>query len=102
MWPWKRKLDKEKSKHVGLAQQNGFGPTFFCRGCQGWYKVEYNLTPAVDWLDSLIGLGELLLLKYLSWFVRKVPNNNNNNNNLLFIFSNKNNNVLQKKSNFLL
>jgi hypothetical protein len=41
---------------------------------------EYNLTPAVDWLDSLIGLGELLLLEYLGWFVKKVPNNNNNNN----------------------
>jgi hypothetical protein len=58
-----RKLDKEKSKHAGLAQQNGFGPAFFRRGCQGWYyKAEYNLTPAVGWLDSLIGLGELLLL----------------------------------------
>jgi hypothetical protein len=29
MWPWKRKLDKEKSKHAGLAQQNGFGPALF-------------------------------------------------------------------------
>jgi hypothetical protein len=23
MWPWKRKLDEEKLKHIGLAQQNG-------------------------------------------------------------------------------
>jgi hypothetical protein len=27
MWPNKRKLDEEKSKHASLAQQNGFGPT---------------------------------------------------------------------------
>jgi hypothetical protein len=25
MWPWKLKLDDEKSKRAGLAQQNGFG-----------------------------------------------------------------------------
>jgi hypothetical protein len=25
--PINRNLDKEKSKHVGLAQQNGFGPS---------------------------------------------------------------------------
>ncbi len=28
MWPYKLKLDDEKSKHAGLAQQNGFGPAF--------------------------------------------------------------------------
>ncbi len=28
MWPCKSKLDEEKSKHVDLAQQNGFGPAF--------------------------------------------------------------------------
>jgi hypothetical protein len=28
MWPCKSKLDQEKSKCVGLVQQNGFGPTF--------------------------------------------------------------------------
>jgi hypothetical protein len=28
MWPCKSKLDEEKSKCVGLAQQNGFGRTF--------------------------------------------------------------------------
>jgi hypothetical protein len=27
MWPSKLKLDEEKLKHAGLAQQNGFGPT---------------------------------------------------------------------------
>ncbi len=26
MWPCKRKLDEEKWKHAGLAQQNSFGP----------------------------------------------------------------------------
>jgi hypothetical protein len=25
MWPWKLKLDDEKSKRASLAQQNGFG-----------------------------------------------------------------------------
>jgi hypothetical protein len=29
MWPSKTKLDEEKSKHAGLAQQNGFGPAGF-------------------------------------------------------------------------
>jgi hypothetical protein len=28
MWPYKLKLDEKKSKHTGLAQQNGFGTTF--------------------------------------------------------------------------
>ncbi len=28
MWPYKLKLDEEKSKHVGLAQQNEVHPTF--------------------------------------------------------------------------
>jgi hypothetical protein len=31
MWPSKRKLDEEESKHASLAWQNGFGPTFFHR-----------------------------------------------------------------------
>ncbi len=28
VWPCKLKLGEEKSKHAGLAQQNGFGPAF--------------------------------------------------------------------------
>jgi hypothetical protein len=28
MLPCKRKFDKQKLKDAGLAQQNGFGPTF--------------------------------------------------------------------------
>jgi hypothetical protein len=28
MWPYKRKLDEKKSKHVDLAQQNDFGIAF--------------------------------------------------------------------------
>jgi hypothetical protein len=28
VWPCKRELDKEKSEHAGLAQQNGFGLAF--------------------------------------------------------------------------
>jgi hypothetical protein len=34
VWPNKRKLDEEKSKHAGLVQQNGFGPAFFLQ--DGW------------------------------------------------------------------
>jgi hypothetical protein len=29
--PYKRKLDDEKSKHAGLAKQNGFDPAFLHR-----------------------------------------------------------------------
>jgi hypothetical protein len=29
MWPCELKLDEEKSKHAGLALQNGFDPAFF-------------------------------------------------------------------------
>jgi hypothetical protein len=28
MWPFKRNLGEGKSKHPGLAQQNGFDPAF--------------------------------------------------------------------------
>jgi hypothetical protein len=28
MWPSKRNQNEGKSKHAGLAQQNGFGPVF--------------------------------------------------------------------------
>jgi hypothetical protein len=31
MEPSKRKFDEEKSKHIGLAQQNGFGLAFFVK-----------------------------------------------------------------------
>jgi hypothetical protein len=56
MWSCKRKLNNEKSKYAGLAQQNGFDPTFY-------KKAQQSLTPAVDWLDSrFIGLGGLLLV----------------------------------------
>jgi hypothetical protein len=29
-------LDEPKSKHVGLAQQNDFGPALFCTICSRW------------------------------------------------------------------
>jgi hypothetical protein len=35
-WANKRKLDEEKSKHAGLAEQNGFGPAFFHK-ILDWY-----------------------------------------------------------------
>ncbi len=63
MWPCKRKLHEEKSKHAGLAQQNSFGPAFFAEdtgAAKG--RTHQTLTPAVDWLDNLIGPGGLLLV----------------------------------------
>jgi hypothetical protein len=48
-----------------LAQQNGFGPAFLHSSLR-WKAQEslactqQSLTPAVDWLDSLIGPGGLL------------------------------------------
>jgi hypothetical protein len=37
MCPCKFKLHEEKSKHAGLAQQNGFGLAFFTTVCcWGW------------------------------------------------------------------
>jgi hypothetical protein len=47
-------LDVEKSKQANLAQQHGFGQ-HFCMGFGGWPKTQQSLTPAVDWLDGLIG-----------------------------------------------
>jgi hypothetical protein len=34
----------------------------FYTGCWGWQKAQQSLTPAVDWLDGLIGPGGLLLI----------------------------------------
>jgi hypothetical protein len=34
----------------------------FWSGCQGWQQAQQSLTPAVDWLDGLIGPGGLLIL----------------------------------------
>jgi hypothetical protein len=49
-------LDEEKSKHAGLAQQNGFGLAFF----------PSLKTPAPpDWLGSMIDPGGLLLINSL-------------------------------------
>jgi hypothetical protein len=54
-------LDEEKSKHASLAQQNGLSPAFLHR-MQKLAKGTAKLTPAVDWLDGLIGLHGLLLV----------------------------------------
>ncbi len=50
--PCKLKLDEEKSKCVGLAQQNGFVPTFlytllsFVQFAGGSYKAQQSISPA--------------------------------------------------------
>jgi hypothetical protein len=57
-------LDKEKWKHASLAQQNGFCPAFLYMMLRGSYKALQTLVDsykAVDWLDSFIGPGGLLL-----------------------------------------
>ncbi len=57
-------MDEEKSKHVSLAQQNGFGPAFLldmmCFFTMAGESHLPRLTPAIDWIDSLTGLGGLL------------------------------------------
>jgi hypothetical protein len=58
--PAQQILDEEKAKHAGLAQQNGYGPAFFHRMLR-LAKCTANPTPAIDWLDCLIGPGWLLL-----------------------------------------
>jgi hypothetical protein len=60
IWPSKRKLNEENSKHGRSAQQNGFGPTFSHRMLLRLVKGSAEL--AVDWLDNLIGRGGLLLV----------------------------------------
>jgi len=56
-------LDEEKSKHVGLDQQNGLGPTIFAHdAAEAAKKAQQFLTLAVDWLDCLIGSCGLLLI----------------------------------------
>jgi hypothetical protein len=60
IWPSKRKLNEENSKHGSSPQQNGFGPTFSHRMLLR--LVKGTAEPAVDWLDNLIGRGGLLLV----------------------------------------
>jgi hypothetical protein len=55
-------LNEEKSRHASLAQQNSFWPSIFAQFAEAGKKAQQSLTPAVDWLDSLIGPGEFLLL----------------------------------------
>jgi hypothetical protein len=38
----------------------------FCTGCWGWQKAQQSLKPAVNWWDSLIGPGGLLLVVVVS------------------------------------
>jgi hypothetical protein len=42
--------NKNKSKHVGLAQQNGFGSTFLYTKL----KLAKGTAFTVDWLDGLL------------------------------------------------
>jgi hypothetical protein len=59
-------LNEEKSRHASLAQQNSFWPSIFAQFAEAVKKAQQSLTPAVDWLDSLIGpVGLLLVVSYL-------------------------------------
>jgi hypothetical protein len=71
MCPAQEILDEEKAKHADLAQQNGYGPTFFHRMLR-LAKRTANPTPAVHWLDCLIGPGGLLLGSNLPPFLLPV------------------------------
>jgi hypothetical protein len=56
-------LDKEKSKHACLAQQNEFWPSTSARTvCWGWQMAQQSLTHAVEWLDGFIGPDGLPLV----------------------------------------
>jgi hypothetical protein len=56
-------LIEEKSKHPDLSQQIFVLALHFCTRCsESSLKSLQSLTPAVDWLDSLIGRGGLLLV----------------------------------------
>jgi hypothetical protein len=61
MWPSKMKLDEEKSKYGGWLSKLVLA-LHFSTGCWGWKKAQHSLTPAVNWLDSLIDPGGLLLV----------------------------------------
>jgi hypothetical protein len=63
--PYKSKLVEEKSKHTGLAQQNGFWPSNFAQFVEAGKRAQQVLTPAIDWLDSLICPSGLLLSYYM-------------------------------------
>jgi hypothetical protein len=43
---YKLKLDEEKSKHAGLAQQNDFSPTFWHKFVDDIVKAQQSLTLA--------------------------------------------------------
>jgi hypothetical protein len=56
-------LNKEKSKHADLSQQICVLALQFCTRCsESWLNSLQSLTPAVDWLDRLIGRGGLILV----------------------------------------
>ncbi len=62
MWTCKLKVDEEKSKHASLAKPKMVLAQHFCIVCWGWYEAQQSLTSVVDWLDSVIGSGGLLLV----------------------------------------
>jgi hypothetical protein len=46
----------KKSQHMSVLAEH------FCTVCWGWCEAQQSLTPAVDWLDSLIGPRGLVLV----------------------------------------
>ncbi len=62
MWPSKRKLVEEKSKHASLAQQNGFGPAFFHRMLR---LVKGTSEPNTCWLAILFDWSKWVAISSL-------------------------------------
>jgi hypothetical protein len=55
--PEKENWKKKSENMCFLAQQNGFGPTFFHMMLRLVKGTAESPIPDVDWLDSLIGPG---------------------------------------------
>jgi len=67
---WMKRKKKGQNMPVWLTQ-NCFGPAFLNKivGYRGWQKAQQSLTFAIiDWLDNLIGPGEVLLVPSLPPF----------------------------------
>ncbi len=67
MWPCTFKLDEQKSRHTGLAQQNGFCPALFNTQFSGWLKspnressccaLQFHILSSFFWSTILTGPG---------------------------------------------
>jgi hypothetical protein len=57
-----RNFEWRKVKTCQFGSTKWFWAQHFFTRCWGWQKAQQRLRPAVDWLDGLIGPGELLVV----------------------------------------